>query len=101
MAFHGGWGPISTGCSTSSPAAGWESRSGARAGGLDVREDDDNVIVLAEAPGFGPADFDIQILGQQLVTSATRKSEEEQEGYRGWRRNEFYEAVTLPAEVDP
>src|SRR6266540_4190814 len=29
--------------------------------GLDVREDDDSVSVRAEAPGFEPADFKIQV----------------------------------------
>jgi HSP20 family protein len=74
------------------PAAGW---------GLDVRETDKDVTVRAEAPGFEPADFDIRVHGDRLVMSASRKTEEhEEEGYRGWRRNEFAEAVMLPAEVD-
>jgi HSP20 family protein len=68
--------------------------------GADMREDDDNVTVRAEVPGFEPSDFDIQVRGDQLVLSATRKSEEDEEGYRGYQRSEFYEAVSLPAGVD-
>jgi HSP20 family protein len=78
------------------PAGRWEG-----GWGLDVREDDNAVTVRAEAPGFEPSDFDIQVRGDQLVMRATHKAEEEEEGgYRQWRRQEFYEAVTLPAEVD-
>ncbi len=71
------------------PAGGW---------GTDVWEDDDRVTVRAEAPGFEPADFDIQVRGDQLVVCACHKSEQKEEGYRGWR-NEFYESVLLPAGV--
>ena len=84
---------------------GWLGLSGGRESnwGLDVREDDNNVMVRAEAPGFEPGDFDIQVRGDQLIMSASRRAEDkkEEEGYRGWRRSEFYEAVTLPADVDP
>jgi len=74
------------------PAGGW---------GIDVREDDNNVIVRAEVPGFEPSDFDIQVRGDQLIMCACHKTEEKQEsGYRGWQRNEFYEALTLPSGVD-
>lgn len=68
--------------------------------GIDVREDDNNVIVRAEAPGFEASDFDIRVHGDRLVMCACRGSEEEEEGYRAWRRNEFSETLTLPAEVD-
>ena len=46
--------------------------------GLDVREEDGNVIVRAEAPGFEPSDFDIQVRGDQLVLSATHRSESQE-----------------------
>jgi len=67
---------------------------------IDVREDENNVIVRAEAPGFEPSDFDVQVHGDRLVMRASHKAEEEEGGYRGWRRNEFAEALTLPADVD-
>jgi HSP20 family protein len=73
------------------PAARW---------GVDMREDDNNVFVRAEAPGFEPSDFDIQVHGDQLVMRATRKDEEREEGgYRGWQRHDFYQALTLPTGV--
>jgi HSP20 family protein len=77
------------------PAARWESNWG-----IDVREDEHNVTVRAEAPGFEASDFDIRVHGDRLVMCACRGSEEEEQGYRGWRRSEFSESVMLPAEVD-
>jgi HSP20 family protein len=64
-----------------------------------MREDENNVTIRAEAPGFEPGDFDIQVRGDQLVMSATSRSEEEEEGSRGWQRHEFYEMVVLPSGV--
>jgi len=71
--------------------------------GLDVQEDDNQVVVRAEAPGFEPGDFDLQVRGDQLVMSARHEAEEKEEkgGYRSWQQREFYHAVTLPAGTNP
>jgi HSP20 family protein len=82
--------------------APWE--GGGRDGwGLDVQEDDNAVTVRAEAPGFEPSDFDIQVRGQELVLRAAHKAEaeEKERGSREWRRQEFYRSVPLPAGIDP
>ncbi len=70
--------------------------------GLDVKEEDDAVVVRAEAPGFEPGDFDLQVRGNQLVLQASRKTEKEEKerGYREEQQRECYEAVTLPDGVD-
>jgi HSP20 family protein len=70
--------------------------------GLDVEENKDNVVVRAEAPGFEPDDFDLQIRGDQLVLRAAHKAqaEERERGYREWRRQELYQSVALPPGVD-
>ena len=80
------------------PAGRWESIGWT----LDLREDDNNVLVRAEAPGFEAGDFDIQVRGDQLTLRATRQSEKsEKEGeFREWRQHDYYESVTLPTEVD-
>jgi len=77
------------------PAARWDTNWG-----TDVREDENNVIVRAEAPGFEASDFDIRVHGDRLIMCACHGSEEEEGGHRGWRRSEFSETLTLPAEVD-
>jgi len=77
--------------------SGWPAFRGS-GWGLDIREDDNNVTVRAEAPGFESSDFDIQTRGDQLILRATRKaeSEEKERGYREWQRREFFHSVTLP-----
>jgi HSP20 family protein len=112
MARSGGWEPLARlhdefdrlfdqlsrgmiGMPAAMPAARWDT-----GWGIDMREDENNVIVRAEAPGFEASDFDIRVHGDRLVMCACRGSEEEEEGYRGWRRSEFSESLTLPADVD-
>jgi HSP20 family protein len=70
--------------------------------GLDVQESDDNVVVRAEAPGFEPDDFDLQVRGDQLTLRAAHKADDDdaERGYREWRRQELYRSVLLPAHID-
>ena len=69
--------------------------------GFDVDEDDGNINIHAEAPGFEPNDFDIEVQGNRLVLSATKKDEtkETDGGHHEWRQQEFYRSLTLPAGV--
>jgi len=72
--------------------------------GLEVREETGAVVVRAEAPGFEPGDFDVQVRGDHLILRAVKKAEsqEKDRGYREWHRQEFYRTVALPpgAEAD-
>jgi HSP20 family protein len=70
--------------------------------GLDVQEDDKAVTVHAEAPGFEPGDFDLQMRGNELVLHAARKAEteEKERGFHEWRRQELYRSVALPPGID-
>ena len=70
--------------------------------GFDVDETEDAVVVRAEAPGFEPDDFDLQVRGNQLTLRAQKKDEAEDQkgGYRRWSRQELYRSVSLPAGVD-
>jgi HSP20 family protein len=71
---------------------------------LDVQDTDKEVIVRAEAPGFQPGDFTIDLCGNTLTIRAEHKEskEEKQEGLqvseRRWGRMD--RSVTLPAPVD-
>jgi HSP20 family protein len=69
--------------------------------GLDVEDQDTQVVVRAEAPGFEPDDFDIQLRDNQIVLKAEKKREEEEEGdgYR-FEQRQLYRTVTLPSDVD-
>jgi HSP20 family protein len=70
--------------------------------GLDVRDEENTVVVRAEAPGFEAGDFDVQVKGDQLVLKAARKATKEdmEKGYREEESRECFQAVTLPAGVD-
>ena len=70
--------------------------------GMKLEDQEDAVVVRAEAPGFDPGDFDLQVRGNQLILRAARKTEKEEKerGYREERRQECYEAVTLPPGIN-
>jgi HSP20 family protein len=80
----------------------WTGGQGDWRWGFDVQEDEKSVTVRAEAPGFEPDDFDLQVHGDQLIMRATHKAENEEKegGYRQWRHQEFYRSVPLPAGLD-
>jgi HSP20 family protein len=68
--------------------------------GVDVQERDDAVVVRADAPGFDPGDFDVEIRGDNLVLCACQSEESsEEEGFR-WQKRELFRSVPLPAEID-
>jgi len=69
---------------------------------MEMDEDEHNLMIRAEAPGFEPDDFDLQVRGDQLVVHATHKaeSEEPKRGYREWRRQEFHRSLVLPRGID-
>ncbi len=69
---------------------------------LEVEDEEDAIIVRAEAPGFEADDFDIRVSDQHLVLSASRKVEtKDKEGKaREFREQECYESVMLPPGID-
>lgn len=68
--------------------------------GFDVREENGMVTVRAEAPGFEPDEFNVEVRDNQLVMSASHKTENQEEGGHAWQRREFYHSMMLPAGVD-
>lgn len=70
--------------------------------GLEVEDEDDAVIVRAEAPGFEAGDFDVQVSDDRLVLRAAKKAETK--GKEGktteYREQKCYESITLPAGID-
>jgi HSP20 family protein len=70
--------------------------------GLEIRDADDAVVVEAEAPGFEPGDFDLQVSDNRLVLRAARKMETKGKEGKGreYREQECYQSVTLPAGID-
>jgi len=81
------------------PLSDWENNRW----GLDVTANDKEVWVRAEAPGFEPGDFDIQVLGDTLQIRAQHQATEQGDGNssRAWTRNTRLErVVTLPPGTD-
>jgi HSP20 family protein len=68
--------------------------------GLDVRDEDNAVVVRAEAPGFEAGDFDIQVSDNRLVLRAARKVETKEGKTTEHREQTCYESVTLPPGTD-
>jgi HSP20 family protein len=69
--------------------------------GLNIHEVDNAVVVRAEAPGFEPDDFDLEVRGDQLILRAGHKaeSEDKERGQREWRQQELYRSLFLPSGV--
>jgi HSP20 family protein len=69
---------------------------------LDVQEEEGSIKIRAEAPGFEPDDFDIQVRGDSLVLCACHQSETGETGGEGheWSRREFFRTIPLPAGAD-
>ena len=63
---------------------------------FDVREDDKEVTVRAELPGFKPDEVNVQANNDMLTIKAEKeKKSDGEEQYRS-----FYRSVTLPSGVD-
>jgi HSP20 family protein len=69
---------------------------------LDVEDEDENVVVRAEAPGFDAADFDVRVEDSQLVLRASKKVEtkDEKGKVKEYREQECYESVALPSGIE-
>ena len=69
--------------------------------GLEVADEENAVIIRAEAPGFEAGDFDLQVKDGQLVLRASKKTETSEKGKtRETHSQEYYEAVTLPPGIE-
>src|SRR5436309_10387627 len=71
---------------------------------FDTQETENEIVVRAEAPGFEPDDFDVQVRGDTVVIRAERKQEpqEQQNGGSYFERRRFERSFTVPfgADVD-
>jgi HSP20 family protein len=68
--------------------------------GLDVQEDESAVHVRAEAPGFEPGEFDVQVHGDHLVMCACHEDKAESDGGKQWQHHEFKRSIMLPQAID-
>ncbi len=72
---------------------------------VNVRYNDDEVVLTAEVPGLEPEDLDITVTRDQVTLKGNRKTEDLQEGESFFRQErahtEFERVVKWPVEVDP
>ncbi len=82
---------------------GWPSLAGdwpVEGWGFHVDDTGKEIVVHAEAPGFEPDDFNVEIVGDNLVLKAERKEEDKSgNGYR-FRQERLYRTVSLPHGVE-
>jgi len=70
--------------------------------GYDLEDAGKEWVVRAEAPGFEPEDFDVQLAGNLLTIRAERKQEaKEKQGEYRYAERRFERTVTLPAGAIP
>ena len=73
---------------------------------VDVMENDNNVVVKAEMPGFDPENIDVRVEGNMLtlrgeVSQETQNEQEEGHYHVHERRmSSFARAIPLPSDVD-
>ena len=86
--------------------SGWSNLSGGKwpvtgwGWGFGVDDTGKEIVVHAEAPGFEPDDFNLEVLGDNLVLKAERKEEDKSgNGYR-FHQERFYRTVPLPHGVE-
>jgi HSP20 family protein len=68
--------------------------------GLDVDDQDDCVVIRAEAPGFEAGDFDLRVSGDRLILRASRKAETKKKEGEYREQHECYESMTLAPGID-
>jgi len=68
--------------------------------GFDVDDRENEIVVSADAPGFEPGDFSIEVVGDSLVLQAERKEEGEKGNGYHYRRGRLYRRVSLPHGID-
>ena len=72
---------------------------------VEIKEDDGQIIVRAEVPGFAANEIEVSVEPQRLVISGksekTTEEKKEQTLLSEFRSNKFCRELRLPAEVEP
>ena len=86
--FFSGWPTLA---GNDWPITGW---------GFDVDDTGKEIVVHAEAPGFEPDDFNVEIVGDNLILKAERKEEDKTGNGYHFRQERLYRTVPLPHGVE-
>lgn len=67
---------------------------------FDVDDGEKELVVRAEAPGFDPDDFDVQVCGNHLIIGAEHKQESKKKDQFTCRYGAFRRVVPLPDGIE-
>jgi len=84
---------------TETPAL-WNAERADSRWAFDVEDTADAYLIKAEAPGFEPEEFQVDLRGDQLVMRAKHSEEKKEKGGESFTATEFYHAMTIPKYVD-
>jgi HSP20 family protein len=72
---------------------------------INIYEQDDGVVLMAEVPGIKPEQLDLTVLGDAVTLKGQRQEKDLPDGERFYRRERpigsFARTVTLPEAVNP
>ncbi len=69
--------------------------------GCEVKDDEDEIFVRAEAPGFEPQEIDVHLSAGRLVMQAEHQSERDTNGNgHTTSYGKFYRAINIPEGID-
>jgi len=72
---------------------------------INIYEQDNGIVLMAEVPGVKPEQLDLTVLGDSVTLKGQRQEEELPDGERFYRRERpagsFDRTVTLPEAVNP
>lgn len=67
--------------------------------GVTWDDEEDRYVLRAEAPGFEPQEFDVQVRGTQLVLTAEHREEQKEEQGQRHFSGRLYQSISLPPGV--
>jgi HSP20 family protein len=98
------WLPKSRGAVGESEAQGWPAVLEGVGPPIDFEETDQELVVVAEMPGFDKRDLSVEVLGDRLILRGNKKLEREERGgnyyYAERSFGGFTRVIPLPCEVN-
>ncbi|HON92398.1 MAG TPA: Hsp20/alpha crystallin family protein [Sedimentisphaerales bacterium] len=72
---------------------------------INIYQQDDGIVMMAEVPGVEPENLDLTVLNDSVTLKGRREEKDNVDGNRVYRRERFQGAfartVTLPAAINP
>lgn len=70
------------------------------AAGCDLEDNENEITVRAEAPGFDPDEIEVSMSGNRLVMQAEHKETDGEGPGQKYRYGRFYRSVTMPRGIE-